>query len=235
MFLRGSILDAIPGVVHGFGTFLEPIPSIFQEEWDSVRPFWKQVHGTGIAEVHQPGQICGEVDGFFTDQLGIPIGVMTADCVPILLAHVSGKAVAAIHAGWRGTKARIVDLFFDRLVKKDSAQDPYSFRDAQQWVAAIGPAIGPCCYEVSAELYQEFLSEFKHLGPEIGVSQFRKLDLPGIHEKNLRQIGLAQVDLIRQCTRCTRCTPCSTEPLFHSFRRDPQEMRQYSLIMRQKS
>ncbi len=151
--------------------------------------------------------------------MGVPIGIVTADCVPILMARRSGGAVAAIHAGWRGTRARILNVLWERL--KQDGENP------RDWCAAIGPAIGPCCYEVSEDLAQAFSSEFSWVGKNIAVPRERILDLPAINAAELREIGLEQVDLIRACTRCSG-NPA--HPDFHSYRREGGGTRQYSLI-----
>lgn len=220
MFLKSEVLSQVPGIEHGFGTREEPIPNWAKPYWDDHKPRWKQVHGVSVAQIEHPLQECGEVDALYSRSIQIPTSVMTADCVPILLAHRSGSAVAAVHAGWRGTRARILRNLWKRL-----AQDG---EKPQDWVAAIGPAIGPCCYEVSEELARDFQNEFKEMGSHLAVPRHRILDLPWINAEELRQIGLAQVDLIRACTFCTQ------EPRFHSYRKEGGGTRQWSVIMRKK-
>jgi YfiH family protein len=186
------------------------------ELWQAHRPNWKQVHGDQIALVESAGQECGSVDGLWSKSHRVPIGVVTADCVPILLAHREGKAVAAVHAGWRGTKARILNRLWEKL--KVAGENP------QEWVAAVGPAIGPCCYEVSEDLAAEFEKEFESLGSGLAVPKHRILDLPAINAEVLRKLGLPQVDLIRACTLCSK------HPEFHSYRREGGGKRQWSTI-----
>ena len=81
------------------------------------------------------------------------LAVQTADCVPILLADTKNRAVAAIHSGWRGTLRRIAEKTLGRM------QMDYGTRPADV-IAAIGPAIGGCCYEVGSEVAREFASQF---------------------------------------------------------------------------
>ena len=92
-------------------------------------------------------------DALATCTKGLLLGVQTADCVPILLADTRRRAVAAIHAGWRGTLARIAVKTLGRMQMEFGTQP----RDV---VAAIGPAIGRCCYEVGAEVAQAFAMQF---------------------------------------------------------------------------
>lgn len=220
MHLKSSVLDQVSGILHGFGTADEPIPLPFEKDWAESRPVWKQVHGDSISKVETPRQECGEVDAVYTHKLNMPIGIVTADCVPVLLAHRHGQSVAAVHAGWRGTKARILRTLWKELIQ--SGENP------KDWVAAVGPAIGPCCYEVSQELSEEFRIIFQHLGPGIAVPRERFLDLPAIQAGELVSLGLSQVDLIRACTLC------SESPRFNSYRRTgtTSKARQYSLIAR---
>ena len=210
------VLSEIPRLIHGFGTLDEPLPQVMSEFWE-LRPTWKQVHGSQWAEVRASRQECGEVDALFTQTAGIPIGVMTADCVPILLAHQSGSKGAAIHAGWRGTKARILEKLWRDL----SAQGQL----AHEWVACIGPSISSCCYEVSEELADEFRKEFCELSPESFLPKPRFLDLPRIHEQTLHRLGFKKVERLAYCTRCSR------SPQFHSFRREGAGHRQWSALL----
>jgi YfiH family protein len=216
MILRSSLLDQINTIQHGFGTKDEPLPEFTQDSW-SNRPTWKQVHGTEVARITQPKQSCGLVDALETDTPGIPISVVTADCVPILFAHQSGRSVAAIHAGWKGTLARITEKFSEHLLKRSESP--------REWMAAIGPCIGPCCYEVSAELIEKFKDEFPEIDPKQWNPQVRRLDLAGLNLEILKKIGLGDVECIRSCTRC------STSPAFYSYRRGDRESRQYSAIL----
>ncbi len=218
MNVTSTLLAGVPGLVHGFGTYEKPLPSSFYSVWQSLQPVWKQVHGNSIACVQIARQNCGEADGFFTFQSGLPIGVITADCVPILLASKCGKKIAAVHSGWRGTRSGILVRLWDNL--RLEGEKP------QDWVAAVGPAIGPCCYEVSQELADDFSREFSSLGEDVAVPHDRKLDLQRINLGILIELGMADVDIIRHCTFC------SQSPQYHSFRREGGGTRQYSLIVR---
>ncbi len=91
-----------------------------------------------------PAQPACKGDGLMTDQPGALLGVQTADCVPVLIADRKRKAVAAFHAGWRGTVRRIVENGIGRM-RAEFGSRP------EDLVAAIGPAIGPCCYSVGEE------------------------------------------------------------------------------------
>ena len=219
MHLKSPLLEKIPGIVHGFGTRDEPIAGPFQKRWSELKPKWSQAHATDVVEVRQAGQECGAVDALFTAHPGQPIGVFTADCVPVLLARREGGRVAAVHAGWRGTRARILRALWEKLGSQGESP--------QDWVAAIGPSIGPCCYEVSEELARDFEREFAPFGEGLAVPSYRHLDLPAINEQELKSIGVIEVDLLRACTMCSGSPG---EWTYHSYRRDGGGTRQYSLI-----
>ncbi|MGH3055766.1 MAG: polyphenol oxidase family protein [Gaiellaceae bacterium] len=136
-------------------------------------------------------------DGLWTDEPGLPILAMSADCLPIALARVdaSTPAVAVLHAGWRGLLAGIVAAGVQALGRGELA-------------AAIGPGIGPCCYEVGEEVAAPFRERF---GDD--VVREGRLDLWTSAARALRAAGVVRVD------RFARCTACEPETFF-SHRRD---------------
>lgn len=94
-------------------------------------------------------------DGAMTDVAGVMLGVQVADCVPVLVADVRRRAVAAFHAGWRGTLARIVERGIGRMrLRYGSLPD--------DMVAVVGPSIGACCYSVGEDVRFEFASQFAY-------------------------------------------------------------------------
>ena len=94
-------------------------------------------------------------DGMMTNLPGVFLGIQTADCVPVLVADVRHRAVAAFHAGWRGTLARIVQRGIGTMRLR------YGSRP-QDLLAVVGPSIGPCCYAVGEEVRYEFESQFAY-------------------------------------------------------------------------
>lgn len=164
-------------------------------------------------------------DGMMTDVPGVMLGVQVADCVPVLVADVKRRAVAAFHAGWRGTLARIVERGIGQMRLQ------YGSRP-KDLVAVVGPAIGPCCYAVGEEVRFEFESQFTYspaLFHEVYDSDavrdkypllFLTARAPGhsnvgpqIHlnlwEANRRQLldaGLkpSRIQVIGECTACAR-------------------------------
>src|ERR1700722_19622325 len=127
----------------------------------------RQIHSAitrGIREEDEPltgklqtpeGKAVLEGDGLMTSLPGVMLGVGTADCVPVLVADVKKRAVAAFHAGWRGTVARIVEQGIARMTDEYGSQP-------QDLIAAIGPGIGACCYAVGEEVRTAFSSQFDY-------------------------------------------------------------------------
>jgi YfiH family protein len=113
----------------------------------------RQIHSDVIHVVAAPAAEAPKADALATRTPGLLLGVQTADCVPILLADTRQRVVAAIHAGWRGTLARIAMKTLGRM-RMEFGTRP---RDV---VAALGPAIGRCCYEVGPEVAQAFAAQF---------------------------------------------------------------------------
>lgn len=161
--------------------------------------FGQQVHETAIA-MHQAGlseaSVTG-VDGHVTDRRDLAVGVLTADCVPVLLLAPWG--VAAAHAGWRGLAGGIVSQVVDDLLTL-----PEAGPDATDVVALVGPCAGPCCYEVGEEVHAAFA------GWPQGRGDGRNLDLPQMTEAALRAAGAGTVVLADRCTIC--------DPRYFSFR-----------------
>jgi len=136
-------------------------------------------------------------DGLWTDERDLPILAMSADCLPIALARTNGDApaVAVVHAGWRGLLDGIVAHAVETLGGDSVA-------------AAIGPAVGPCCYEVRDDVGDPFRARFGE-----DIVRERKLDLWRAAEHALRDAGVTHVDRFDLCTSCRA-------DLFFSHRRD---------------
>jgi len=221
MHVVSALLAEIPGISHAFGTRSEPVPEPFLAAWPERFPTWKQVHGVRIVEARAAREDLGECDGIVCFAAGQPIAVTSADCVPILAARIDGRAVAALHSGWRGTLAGAGAELVRELVRH--GEDP------ARWRAAVGPAIGPCCYEVSAELAGDFERAFARMGDSLAVPAERRLDLPAINARQLRDAGVGEVELLRACTRCA-CDERGN-PLYASYRREGRGLQQRSVIV----
>lgn len=196
MVIRSTVLAELETVVHGFGTRRDDMAAHFPQLWER-RPMQHERHGTHIAIAERENQDCGEADGMVTERPGLLLCIATADCVPLLLARKDGKAVAALHVGWRGAYAGIIDRFAELL-------------------AATGPSAGACCYQVSPELIAQF-SERYAMPPQIIASASGNLNLSGIAAWQLAQAGFVTVSAAPECTMCHAGADGHT---FHSYRRD---------------
>ncbi len=194
-FLREPLLLAA-GIAHGFGTRASP-------ELGLRRP--RQVHGVAVAWA-TPGAALGDADAVLTRSPGLRVGVVTADCVPILLA--AGPVVGAVHAGWRGLAAGVVEAAHAELARAAPGE---AVR------AALGPAIGGCCYEVDAPVLEALRARYG-AGLDAALAPARAghalLDLGRVVAHALARAGVAEIgEAARACTRCDAAR-------FHSFRRD---------------
>jgi YfiH family protein len=118
----------------------------------------RQIHSSHIRTVGEADAVrvppC-KGDGLMTDQPGLLLAIQTADCIPVLVADRKRRAVAAFHAGWRGTVNRIVENGIGRMRLTFGSRP-------EDLIAAIGPGIGPCCYAVGDEIFTEFESQFSY-------------------------------------------------------------------------
>jgi hypothetical protein len=153
--------------------------------------FNRQVHSPTVHRAH-PGARGEPGDGLWTDEPQLPILAMSADCLPIAVVRTEGpRAIAVLHAGWRGLAEGVIANGVGRL--GDGAK-----------AAVIGPAIGPCCYEVGPEVSELFDDD---------LTVERKLDLWAAAERALRAAGVEHVERVDLCTR-------DHPQLFFSHRRD---------------
>lgn len=115
----------------------------------------RQVHSNLVVRPAAPDARPSKADGIFSDEPGRLLSVLTADCIPVLVADRRRRVVAAFHAGWRGTVKRIVETGIGRM-RLEFGSSP------EDLVAAIGPGVGPCCYAVGEEVLFEFESQFAY-------------------------------------------------------------------------
>jgi YfiH family protein len=183
----------------------------------------RQMHGDRIVTIdsNEPGIITASpllpteahaCDALVTNRTEIAIGVKTADCVPLFLVDRVKRVIGVVHAGWRGTALNIAGQAVDVFVERFSSQPG-------DILAVIGPAIGPCCYEVDAAVC-EALNVYSVAGraPFVhpGVSKDRwMLDLPLVNRTQLEQSGIP-ADNISSSSHCTSCQ----SDAFFSHRRD---------------
>jgi YfiH family protein len=196
--LQNDRWTAIPGLRHGFlpGRVAPPSPILVP----------RQVHGTRVVSANASGEP-PEADGTVTATAGTTVGVVTADCAPILMVSPERRVAAAVHAGWRGAAAGIVEHALAHLHAAFGVEPG-------EVEACVGPAIGPCCYEVGPEVRRAFE---RGSGDVTAVAFSRRgdrdvLDLRRAVLALLETAGVRGASAIGPCTRCT--------PEYCSYRRD---------------
>jgi YfiH family protein len=142
---------------------------------DPERLSWpRQVHGAGVVRANGHR---AEADAIWTDERGLGLVVVTADCLPIALVRIEGAAgLCLVHAGWRGLAEGVVEAAVEAL--------------GGPIAAVIGPGIGPCCYGVGPEVAERF------------GEPSRTLELRAVAERALRRAGVEHVDHADACTAC---------------------------------
>jgi len=189
----------------------------------------RQIHSDLIHRVSKISETPPAGDGLLTNSPGILLGVMTADCLPIILADTKRHAVGVFHAGWRGTVKRIVEKGVGEM-RKHFGSRPADLR------AVIGPGIRGCCYRVGSEVRDAFESQFSYAGAlfrhtketdEIhekypllfltsrapGHSELPQQIFLDLAEANRRQLLDAGV-LKKNISEIALCTACRTDLLF---------------------
>ena len=187
--LRSELFKGLGWIEHGFGTRLSQVSQDGMASLD-------QIHSAKVLRTEQVGR-AGIADALVTATPGLAISIRTADCLPILLVDRQHRAVAAVHAGWRGSADEIVRRTLDRMREEfETAPD--------QIIAAIGPGIGKCCYQVGDEVARKF-----------GLNGAGRVDLAAANRQQLIMDGVpaGQIDTVGPCTMCNA-------EQFHSYRRD---------------
>jgi YfiH family protein len=238
-FVSIPALDTATGMIHAFTTRQGGLGARnndikHPDDWKAVAQAFgicidrvvtaDQVHGENIVAVNDLNVLnvrTVHADALITDVPGIAVGVETADCVPILLFDPVKPAVGAVHAGWKSTVKKIVQKTVHRMHEEFGSEPA-------RLIAAIGPAIGPECYEVDErvmERVREAFSFWNKVSTPRGNDHW-SLDLPAANKLELLQIGLAEqnVHALGLCTSCRR-------DLFYSFRAEGKTGRMLSVIM----
>ncbi|MBZ5526345.1 MAG: peptidoglycan editing factor PgeF [Acidobacteriia bacterium] len=271
--LQAAPLAKLPWLVHGFSTRPggvsdldgEKILNLGFSDWDTrenvlenrkrflraagVSPSdvmtlapLKQIHSDIIRLFDAPSAEPCRGDASATDRPGLLLAVQTADCVPILLVDPRRRAVAAIHAGWRGTLRRIAEKTAGLMRMR------YGSRPADL-LAAIGPSIGPCCYDVGTEIARDFDSQFARAadffdelrtGDEPNPLQWLNqmppghqpppknvfLDLRKANQSQLLDAGLRPKNIFTS----SLCTACHPDLLFSYRKQGPRSGRLMSIV-----
>jgi YfiH family protein len=185
--------------------------------------FLSQIHGNIVVDasaLNKQTTTQVKADASYTQDKSVVCAVLTADCLPILLASLDGRFVAAIHAGWRGLAADVVENTIQTLRRQG----------AGELTAWLGPAIGAAVFEVGQDVYVEFAKKIPQLDRFMkarltvaGVIQKYDMDIYGIAREVLQQLGVQRVHGGEYCT-------VTQSDLFYSYRRDQQTGRMANLI-----
>jgi len=220
MFVPTKLLDE--SVFSGFSTRQlgdgVKVETLFHFFKNNGLPFGKvvvldQIHSTNICKYKNKDkddfEKISETDGIVSSDSDIVFVIRTADCLPILFYDPVSKTVGASHQGWRGSKKKMAFKMVEAMVSQGA--DKKSIR------AAIGPAINDCCYEISPELFDEFLIDFNGYSKQIFSLRKNRiyLNLVKFNFLQLIQAGLStkNIDFFPFCTYCDR-------ERFFSYRRD---------------
>ncbi len=177
----------------------------------------RQVHGRGVLIIDAAGDLSGSGmagtgDALMTREVRVLLGIQSADCVPILLADTGGPWIAAVHAGWRGTAARILDAVLDRLEKEGVP--------ASRLVAAIGPCISQGRYEVGPDVVEALRKNHTQIDVPAGAIRPGRqdryhVDVAAFNRALLVGRGVLAGSIL-DAALCTAGCP----DLFPSYRRD---------------
>ena len=194
---------------------IEALPAHMHLQW------LEQVHGSQVVDA-QADEVTRLGDAVYVDQPGLGGVVMSADCLPVFFASKSGKRVALAHAGWRGLAAGVLENTLARF--PDAPADVSVF---------LGPAIGPCHFEVGPEVAQAFIdsAETEALAKLIREQAFRPSAEPGKYLADLYLLAILKLRAVgvEHIGGGTLCTYCDSDR-FYSYRRDGQTGRFVSLI-----
>jgi YfiH family protein len=171
----------------------------------------RHVHGTAVWAVGEPLTADAEFDGLVCDRPGPVLGAFAADCVPILFADPDRRVVGACHAGWRGAVHGVAANTIARMVELGARAD--------QIRVALGPSIGPCCFEVGPEVVDEFRAVFGDVPGMVPRGPHKDhIDLRVALRTSLERAGVV-ANHIDDHPPCTKCEP----DRFFSYRRDGKD------------
>lgn len=203
--MTGSLAHALleaRGAAHGFGLRGTSAPA------GTVRP--KQVHGRAVVRAEPAPRDLGEADAVWCDTPGLTVAVVTADCVPILVADREARVVAAVHAGWRGLADGVIGAALGELAARGTPGGALA--------AVVGPHIGPCCYEVDEPVLGRLRARFGadlERAAEATRPGHARIDLGALARADLaRAIDVSAIGTFAGA--CTRCDAAR----FESHRRD---------------
>ena len=230
--------DILSGVEHFFTTresFIKTKESEFQKTTDENKKMFcevlnidyenfvnpSQTHSVNIKTAKVGQKDYPECDGLILDNFEQAIFLNFADCTPVIFYDEKLNIGAVSHAGWRGTAGEISKLTVEKMIN-DFGSKPVDI------IAAIGPAISMCCYNVGEDVLEKLLSTVKDKN---GVFEKREneyfVDLKEINKRQLEQSGVKNIDV------CPYCTVCDND-MFFSYRKENATTNRHSAILKLK-
>ena len=207
----GTSNDTKENVIENFSRALDVIDSSCK---NAVRS--KQTHSDVVLYVDESFKGCGilkehsffEADGLITDKKDLSLVVFYADCVPIIIADINKKVIGAVHSGWRGTEKNIVSKAIRKMCTEKNC-------NPSDMIAAVGPCIGMCHFEVSKEIYDIFIPKYNEKYSKKEDGKYF-LDLGRIVCEQIKNEGVLSDNI----AFLDKCTFCNEE--FYSYRREKE-------------
>jgi len=213
-------------------------PGVVQKNREALKavvpnePFWlNQVHGTQVIDADafkEIKDVCSDApsaDASVTTTPGRVLAIMTADCLPVLLASSDGKVVGAAHAGWRGLAAGVIEQTVALMRSKQSHQTQADAQAQSEILAYLGPAIGPHAFEVGSEVRDIFMAQNRASAACFEQLQETGKYLADIYELACLRLNALGIEHIEGGGECTL-----QNPDYFSYRRDQQTGRMGSFI-----
>jgi YfiH family protein len=209
---KSEACEPAPGFQKSFGFPFEETVTVNQVHSCNVVTLGGDVEASDLKNV--------KADGIITKEVGVALGILTADCLPILIADPIQRVVGVVHAGWRGTVARIASSTVEKMTEEFGSAP-------SDIIAVMGPNIGACCYEVGKEVSTKFKEAFGADTKSVITGDSIKVDLKAANTETFLKAGIKAENISSEAP----CTLCNTD-LFYSYRREGKKAgRQLSLIM----
>ncbi|MBF8982229.1 peptidoglycan editing factor PgeF [Lutibacter sp. B2] len=203
---KENIIDNFKNVCEATNISIQNLVLSDQVHKDNIRILTKEDRGKGVL---YDSDIL-EVDGFITNEKNVALVNVYADCVSIFLLDRKQKVISLVHSGWKGTVKKIVSKALV-MMKEHFGTNP------KDCLAAIGPSIGPCCYEVDGKVIDQFKETFEDISDFTLLKDDGKymLDLWKVNKMILVENGILESNI----SMSNICTMCNSEKLF-SYRKD---------------
>ena len=210
-YLKSSTLSDIPSLTHGFICLEESLSiSDFSKQvgFERIKTL-NQIHSSDIVYLNDISKYENsyKADAIISDLKGYGVGVYTADCVPILVVDVYNGYFGVIHAGWKGTLARITEKVSNYFINELNCK-------SDSLIVVIGPCIEGSCYEIGEDVAEQFISSLDDSHSYLTKKEGTKYNLD-LRKANIRQLnsrGITRIETVDICTKCNLNYP--------SYRRD---------------